>query len=173
MSEEPRGTESKAELELILLIVSDQPEATVSKLANIQSIGPFKLQTTPTLSLHDIYLDTTNHALDRKRINLRIRGIGDSYWITMKVRPRLISMKRHERQELEIPWSADSLKRIIGELGRKGVKLNLPDKIAEASSHVQVMRNMGLNVLQDRETERVPRNVIDNAGTGEVLAEMD
>src|SRR5215471_2252235 len=116
MSNNKERAESKSELELILLIVSADPDATISRLTRIESIGPYKITTKPTLSLHDIYLDTESHSLDRKRINLRIRGIGDTYWITMKVRPRLISMKRHERQELEIPWSADSLKRIIGEL---------------------------------------------------------
>jgi len=173
MSDKPGRVESKSELELILLIVSADPELTVSKLTMLESIGPYKLLAEPSRSLHDIYLDTTSHALGKKRINLRIRGVGDSHWITMKTSPGLFSRRRHERQEVEIPWSVDSLRKIVAELARKGIHLVLPKNLDETGSRLDIMKRMGLSVLQDRETERVPRNVIDSAGSGEILAELE
>ncbi len=173
MSEKPGRVESKSELELILLIVSSDPEATVSKLTRLDSIGPYKLLAEPVRSLHDIYLDTTNHALGKKRINLRIRGLGDSYLITMKTSPGLFSRRRHERQEVEIPWSEESLRKIVRELARKGIRLDLPEKLDENASRLDVMKSMGLTILQDRETERVPRNIIDSTVPSEILAELE
>ncbi len=167
------GVESKSELELILLIVSADPEVTVSKLTRLETIGPYKLLAERSLSLHDIYLDTTSHALGKKRINLRIRGIGDSYWITMKTSPGLFSRRRHERQEVEIPWSVDSLRKIVAELAGKGIHLGFPENLDETVSRLDIMKRMGLNILQDRETVRVPRTVIDTAASGEILAELE
>ncbi len=167
------GVESKSELELILLIVSTEPEATVAKLTRLESIGPYKLLAERSLSLHDMYLDTTSHALGKKRINLRIRGVGDSYWITMKTSPGLFSRRRHERREVEIPWSLDSLRKIVAELAGKGIHLGLPENLDETASRLDIMKRMGLNILQDRETVRVPRTVIDTAASGEILAELE
>ncbi len=167
------GVESKSELELILLIVSAEPEATVAKLTRLESIGSYKLLAERSLSLHDIYLDTTSHALGKKRINLRIRGIGDSYWITMKTSPGLFSRRRHERQEVEIPWSVDSLRKIVAELAGKGIHLGFPENLDETVSRLDIMKRMGLSILQDRETVRVPRTVIDTAASGEILAELE
>ncbi len=165
--------DSKPELELILLIVSEDPEATVSKLTSLESIGPYKLRREPSRSLHDVYVDTANHSLGKKRINLRIRGIGGSYWITMKTSPGIFSRRRHEREEVEIPWSVDSLRKIAAELARKGVRVNLPEKLDETESRLDILNRLGLSILQDRETERVPRSVIDNIGGGEILAELE
>ncbi len=165
--------ESKAELELILLIVSSDPRTVVSKLTKLEAIGPYKLLAKASQSLHDIYLDTETHALGKKRINLRIRGVGNNYWITMKTSPGLLSMKRHERQEIEIPWSMDSMKKIGEELARKGIKVNTPDRVDETTSRLEVMRSMGLSVLQDRETERVPRSIVESVAANEILAELE
>lgn len=173
LSDKPGRVESKPELELILLIVSSDPEATVSKLKRLESIGPYKLLAEPARLLHDIYLDTKDHALGRKRINLRIRGLGDSYWITMKTSPGLFSRRRHERQEVEIPWSSESLRSIAGELARKGVRLDLPEKLDETFSHLELMKRIGLSILQDRETERFPRNIIDSTVPSEILGELE
>ena len=174
MSDKPGTVESKSELELILMIVSSDPEATVSKLTELESIGPYMLQTEPLRSIHDIYLDTTNHALGKKRINLRLRRLGDSYWVTMKTSPGLFSRRRHERQEVEVPWSADSLKRIVTDLARRGIQLNLPENLHDSGSRLDIMKRMGLSILQDRETERIPRNVIDGrVGSRGMLAELE
>ena len=165
--------ESKPELELILLITSPDPESVITRVANKGSIGDYKLTAEPARILHDIYLDTPDHHLGSKRINLRVRGSGRSFWITMKVSPGLLTMRRHERLEIEIPWSSESLSQIVGIVAGKGVRLIAPSSLDPTMSQVDVMKRMGLQVLQDRKTERVPRNVLENDGQGEVLAELD
>ena len=91
----------------------------------------------------------------------------------MKISPGLLTRRRHERQEVEVPWSLESLNQIAGILSRKGVRLSVPSSLDPTMSQVDVMKQMGLQVLQDRETERVPRNVLENNGRGEVLAELE
>jgi hypothetical protein len=171
-SESARGFESKSELELILLVVSSDPGSVLSKITGLTSIGNYQLVANPTLSLHDIYVDTPDHSLGRKRINLRVRGNGDNYWLTMKVSKGLLARRRHERQEFEVPWSKVSLDQIAGELSRKGIDLKVPTKLTETVSQVEVMKSMGLEVLQDRETKRHPRDVIDRESSPGPMAEF-
>ncbi len=173
MPEKSGTLESKPELELILLIVSPDPQSTALRVASLSAIGEYRLVAEPTKTLHDIYLDTPDHLLSKKRVNLRVRGTGESYWITMKISPGLLSWRRHERQEVEVPWSLESLSQIAGELSRKGVSLTVPSELDETLSHVEMMKLMGLRVLQDRETERRPRNIVEGGGPTEVLAELE
>src|SRR6266700_4936142 len=173
MPEKSGTVESKPELELILLIVSPVPQSTALRVASLGAIVDYRLIAEPTKTLHDIYLDTPDHLLAKKRINLRIRGTGGNYWITMKISPGLLTRRRHERQEVEVPWSQESLRQIVGELSGKGVSLKVPREHDETLSQVEVMKLMGLHVSQDRETERSPRSIVDAGGPAEVLAELE
>jgi inorganic triphosphatase YgiF len=171
MPEENEPLESKPELELILLITSEDPRSTAARIARLESIGEYRLIAEPTRTLHDIYLETQDHILGKKRINLRIRGSGSDHWITMKISPGVFARRRHERQEVEVPWSYESLMRITEMLSRKGIRLKPPMSLEVSLSQVDVMKQMGLQVLQDRETERTIRNIVDS--TGEILAELE
>lgn len=165
--------QSKPELELVLLIVSDNPGSTAARIAKLESIDEYRLIPEPTKILHDIYLDTPDHNLGKKRINLRIRGSGGNYWITLKVSPGLFTRRRHERQEVEIPWSRESLSQITGMLVQRGVRLTMAPRLDLSLSQVDVMRQMGLQIVQDRETERTPRNIVEAKNESEVLAELE
>jgi hypothetical protein len=90
----------------------------------------------------------------------------------MKVSKGLLARKRHERQEFEVPWSKASLDQIARELSRKGIDLRVPTNFSETLSQVEVMKSMGLQVLQDRQTERHPRDVVDQKGSQSALAEL-
>ncbi len=166
------AVEPKPELELILMIVSQDPRSTALKVSNFTSIGEYGLVSDATRTLHDIYLDTSDRLLGKKRINLRVRGSRGSYLITMKVNPGLLTLRRHERQEIEVPWSQASLGQVTGEVARKGVRLTPPRELDGTLSPVEVMKSMGLQVLQDRETQRSPRNIVEGEGPGRVLAEL-
>ncbi len=173
MSKTTPTSEPRAELEIILMIVSGDPGSTVRKVSSLTSVGDYGLIAQPARTLHDIYVDTPDRSLGRKRINLRVRGSEGQYWLTMKVSPGLFSRNRHEREELEIPWSEASLSQINGELDGKGVKLRLPAPGVEKLPPVGVMQSMGLQILQDRETEREARNIIEPQASSEILAELD
>lgn len=163
---------SKTELEFVLMIVSENPQSTTLKVASLTHIGSYHLILHPPRTLHDIYFDTPDRQLGQKRINLRVRGAEGNYSITMKISPRRLSWKRHERQETEIPWAEESLSHVTGELERRGVRLKPRKAMDEHTSHVDVMRSMGLGVLQDRETQRNTRDIVGSNGSIEILAEL-
>jgi len=162
----------KAELELVLMIVSDDPQSTLMKVANLTSIDGYQLVTHSPMNVHDIYLDTPDSLLSRKRLNLRIRGIGEDFFITLKVNPGLISWRRHERREFEVPWSQTSLQQIRDELERRGIKLAPLGPLTENLPRVETMKLLGLRVLQDRETHREARDIVEGNASREVLAEL-
>jgi inorganic triphosphatase YgiF len=162
---------SSVELELVLMIVSNDPASTLLRISNLTSLADQALVARPTRTLHDIYLDTTDHQLGRERINLRLRGTDGNFWITMKVFPGKFSWKRNERQEVEVPWSRESLGRVARDLEGRGVQMKQP-QMTETSSQMDVLRSMGLQVQQDRETERNIREIVEG-GSGQVLAELD
>ena len=162
----------KAELELVLMIVSDDPQSTLMKVANLTSIDGYQLVTHSPMNVHDIYLDTPDSLLSRKRLNLRIRGIGEDFFITLKVNPGLISWRRHERREFEVPWSQGSLQQIRDELERRGIKLAPLGPLTENMPRVETMKLLGLRVLQDRETHREARDIVEGNASREVLAEL-
>ncbi len=164
--------EPKAELELVLMIVSDDPQFTLTKVANLTSIDGYQLVTHSPMNVHDIYLDTPDSLLSRKRLNLRVRGIGEDFFITLKVNPGPFSWRRHERREFESPWSLTSLQQIRDELGRGGIRLAPLGPLTENLPHVEAMRSLGLRVLQDRETRREARDIVEGNDSREVLAEL-
>ncbi len=172
MPESNTAFESRPELELVLMIVSQDPRSTALQVSNLTSLAEYVLVPDVGRTLHDIYLDTPNRLLGRKRINLRIRGSEGSYWVTMKVSPGLLTLKRHEREEIEVPWSQASLNQIVERMSQKGIRLKLPGELDGTLSQVEVMKSMGLEVLQDRDTQRTPRNVVESEDSGKVLAEL-
>ena len=163
--------ESHVELELVLMIVSNNPASIALRISELTSLADQPLVARPTRTLHDIYLDTTDRELGRKRINLRLRGTDGDFWITMKVFPGRFSWKRSERQEVEVPWSRESLGKVAADLERRGVRMKQP-QMTDMFSHLDVLRSMGLQVQQDRETERNVREIVE-VGSGQVLAEFD
>src|SRR2546428_2412233 len=74
--------------------------------------------------------------------------------------------------EIEVPWSQESLARILGELAKRGVRLKKVE-VNRESSPLQVLLSIGLRVLQDRETWRSVRDVVGNDSSSEILAELD
>ena len=162
----------RAELEIILIIVSKDPCSSARKIASLSSVADYQLISHPAKVLHDIYVDMPDRLLGKKRINLRVRSSEGKYWITLKVSPGMLSRRRHKREEVEIPWSEASLAHIRKELERKGVRLRPPISVVETVLPVEVMQSMGLQILQDRETEREARDIIEPQAPSEILAEL-
>jgi len=163
---------TNVELEMVLMMVSGNPESTAQRISGITSLAGYQFISRPSRTLRDVYLDTLDRELGSKRINLRIRGIDGEFWLTMKIFPRRLSWKRRERLEIEVPWSQESLARILGELAKRGVRLKKVE-VNRESSPLQVLLSIGLRVLQDRETWRSVRDVVGNDSSSEILAELD
>lgn len=172
MPEPARLLKSQRELELVLVIRSADPASTVRRIAALGSVRGYFLKAGPARKIHDAYFDTPEGSLGSTRMNLRIREEEGNYWVTWKRSPGPLGWKRNERRELELPWSRESLYRIISELARSKVMLQQPGHF-DVSHPVEAMKSTGLRVLQDRETGRLVRKIVGSAdGSGEILAEL-
>ncbi len=153
------------------MIVSEDPRVVAQKVTMLDSIAGYRLSRQPSVAMHDVYFDTSDGRLKKRRINLRVRHQDSGYSLTMKQNPGPFTWRRNERQELEVPWSQGSLKRILEELTSQGIKLTGPVLTGE-SNPVEVVKSTGLLVAQDRETRREASNVLPERGEQLPLAEL-
>ncbi len=163
---------SKPELELVLVIRSADPLDTIGRVVGLASVGRYGLLPKEGRKIHDVYFDTEDGLLRRRRTNLRIREVAGEYWITLKQSAGRFSWRRDEREEFELPWSRDLLKKISRELEKRGVRLKEVNT-GDSPMPGDVLRTGGLTVLQDRHTQREVRDIVDRKdGMGAVLAEL-
>lgn len=159
----------RRELELVLMVNARDPEATLDRVAGLSSVRGYELRAGPVKTIRDVYFDTLDGLLWKKKMNLRIRETGSDYWITWKRDPGLLgSLGRNERLEIELPWSEDALSAVLRRLEVSGVRTGRTRNFS-LRNPVQTMKSAGLVVLQDRETNRLVRDVASAEG---VLAEL-
>src|SRR2546427_12448600 len=104
------------EIESILLILSDHPQYIGRKIAEKTSIGDYRLVGEKTKLLSDTCFDTPNHFLSHRKLNLRIRMYNQVRWITMKTHPRRTLWGGMVRTEMEVPWSHETIEKVVSEL---------------------------------------------------------
>ena len=136
------------------------------------SVAGYGLLARDGMRIHDVYFDTPDGSLAWRKMNLRVREAGGSYWVTWKRGQSLLGLwrRRNERRELELSWSQESVSAVRAELEREGVKLQQP-RTLDLSDPVETMKSLGLVVLQDRETDRQVRDIALAGGEG-VVAEL-
>jgi hypothetical protein len=162
---------SKVEKEIVLMVDSIDPKATIQRVSKLDSLRGYSLRPAASFQFHDIYFETASGSLRRKKINLRIRKGKDGWLIAMKRSPGLLQWKRNERAELELVWSYESLDRILAELLAKGITLSARQHL-DMTNPVETLKSIGLLILQDRETERNTKNVSLTPEGGADLAEL-
>src|SRR5438552_258013 len=162
---------SKVEKEIVLIVKSTDPKATIQRVSTLHSLNGYSLRPAGSFRFHDIYFETASGSLGRKRINLRIRKGEVAWLITMKRSPGLLQWKRNERAELELAWSHESMDRILAELSAKGIRLSAHQHL-DIADPVETMKSIGLQILQDRETERHTKYVTSTLDAGAELAEL-
>ncbi len=159
---------SKPEVEVVLMIISADQEATAEEAAGLTSVESFELRSKGRKRIHDVYFDTDDGRLRGKRVNLRVRFVEGERAITLKRSPGRFDWRRDERQELELPWSQESLRNVASELKDLGIR----GAIHFEPDPVETMKGLGLMVLQDRETDRRLRDVVLADRPAGVLAEL-
>lgn len=160
-----------SELEAALIIRSDAPRRLAEQISALTSIAGYRLHHEPPQPIRDLYFDTRERALAAKRVALRVRTIGQLHLLTVKGPSRRTEWGAAERLELEQPWSVEALDKTVATLRRAGV--TLPRAANPTAAPIEVLRALGLDVVQDRETQRQPRSVTrpdDPRGTA--LAEL-
>jgi inorganic triphosphatase YgiF len=161
------------EIEATLIIRSENPQAVVSQIAGLTSIGNYRLLPQDPKTIHDLYFDTPNGALRTHELALRVRAIGAAHWITLKGPSRPTDWGGMERLEIEAPWSRDTLTNVVRELANRGIELMEKRQGFDRAHPLEVMSGLGLIVIQDRETHRQIRNIVSvGAERSAVLAEL-
>jgi hypothetical protein len=168
------------EVEDSLIICSNDPQNTSQEIARQISAWKFvnnKYLLIPQTGkkLHDLYFDTPNQNLQARRISVRVRDTSSAQTITVKIpsSQNTTKMTRFDN-EIERPWSEDGLLFIVRVLRDNKIKLTCTDQNLDVNRDVRdVMRNLGLEVIQDRYTQREIRSIVKNNNMNQVLAELD
>ena len=153
MSEQPR------EVEGVLLVRADDQDAAGGRVAALEAVGRFDLRARPPQRIRDTYLDTGDGALSAARVAFRVRELDGRPLLTLKADP-VRSGLAAERLELEAPWSAEALRAVLEELGRRGIELVDPPGGAGAGEPLADLSGLGLHPTLVRDTTRTPRDVL-------------
>jgi len=149
------------EIEVTLLICTNNPLVIAQQVADLTSLATYQLQFKESQIIHDIYLDTKVHALQNKKLTLRLREINSTRWITLKMPAHVINMDYGtQRFEMEYLWSKNSLTKIINALIDRNIPIlsSFPD--LNQIHPLDIMKTLGLEIIQDRENFRKRRDII-------------
>ena len=146
------------EHEVALLIAADDAPQVAAAIARATHLAGYNLVSAEDEQLHDVMFDTAEHALRAQGFAFRTRTRNGSRLITLKGAPRADEHGGVSRLEIELPWSADSLRRVAAELARAHIKLSLPDALGDARP-ADTLRAAGLLPIQDRRTRRQVREI--------------
>jgi inorganic triphosphatase YgiF len=149
------------ETEGALVVRAERPAEVLAQIATLSSIGRWALEPRPPQAIEDVYFDDERRSLGRRRIALRIRRVDAVVLLTMKS-PLGREGGVTTRTEVEAPWSADALRRVVAEL-------DLGSAGAWAPSPEPALRELGLAPVQRRTTARERRAVV---GDGREIAEL-
>ena len=159
-----------SEVEVVLIIKRDF-DAVLNQLTSLRSILDYRLEPGPPKTIRDIYFDTADGLLRKRETNVRIREIGDAFFISTKWGAKRTLKGATLRKEVEVPWSERALRGLIKnlklELGR-----GLPLLQFSEATPIESMEAIGLHMIQDRETKREVRNISSGLKPTLVLAEL-
>jgi hypothetical protein len=161
MSDAPR------EVEGVLVISADDPEAVAGRLAALEAVDRFDLLARDPQRILDLSLDTGDGALAAARVTLRVRELDGRHLLTLKADARRAELAA-ERLELEAPWSPGALRAALEELRRRGVQVPhpAPEPGQGAGDPLAVLAGIGLHQTQARATTRTPRDVVERGRPG-------
>src|SRR5207249_11683427 len=86
------------------MVRSLNPASVMEKISELTSLGDYRLVRKGIENLRDLYFDTPDNSLSRRRLNLRLRYLGSLARITLKQSPGLLTRNRNERRETELEW---------------------------------------------------------------------
>ena len=163
---------SNVEIEATLAICSAKPALVADEIADLTTIGPYRLRPRPELAICDVYLDRADHALRTHGFSIRVRNVDGSQMITLKGRPKKVVGGGRRREEIEMVWSEDALNSIMVRVADGGLRLMPPSDVFEWHDPLAVLSGMGFLAEQTRNTRRRPRDVTGSEDSATVLAEL-
>ncbi|MFX0208335.1 MAG: CYTH domain-containing protein [Candidatus Hodarchaeota archaeon] len=149
------------EIEATLLICTDKPLVLAQQVADLTSLATYQLQFKEFHNIHDFYFDTQEHALQSKKLTLRLREINSKSLITLKMPAHVINMDYGtQRSEMEYLWSKKALTKIINALNDQKIPIlsSFPDM--NEIHPLEIIKTLGLEIIQDRENFRKRRDIV-------------
>jgi inorganic triphosphatase YgiF len=149
------------EREAKLVITAARPDTVADAIGALTRLGDRALVAGPTVTIRDVYLDTSGGALRARRDSLRVREQDGRAFLTLKGPAREVEPGVMERDELETAWSAEAYARCLEILAQRGVELR---RVPMGADPVATLLESGLVRIQERRTQRRLRYA-DAAGT--------
>lgn len=167
----------RLETESTLLICSENPEDISRRVTELETLAGFYLLPRCSVSIHDLYFDTTDRALQTIRASLRLRTVNSRILITLKGAPLPTASASVTRHEFEDHWSNQALTTIVDAcncmLAHTAIKGPRDAMNNQASKPADFLQDIGLQVIQDRRTYRQLRGIAPTPhATSLVLAEL-
>jgi inorganic triphosphatase YgiF len=155
---QPKAQEQETEAALVLC--TEDPLGVTRHISSLSEIASYQLLFRPPDTIHDLYLDTGKHELQAKKLALRVREVGERRQITLKGPGRATDWGGEARLEIEAPWSHKAVDRVVKELADR--QIHLPAKVSQfdQADPLVTLARLGLEVSQDRVTQRQPRDVV-------------
>ena len=160
------------EIEVKLLITAQDPVVFLKGIARKSAVLNFQLIKHGRRHIRDIYLDTSAFKLKNQRLALRLRKQNSQYFLTLKGKTKIRDWGGVERLEVELPWSASSLRKINKILTENNAPLNLTNNLTGIRNPLEYLPHSNLKIIQDRKTSRLIRAVILPHHPNNILAEL-
>lgn len=148
------------EIEAKLLIVSRNAAKLADEIAGLRRLGRYLLIPRAVEGLRDTYWDVADGQLGEQRVALRLRQIDGRTLITLKGPSGEVAGGVAARMELEEPWSAAAYATIRRCLADYGLWPSAASSAPPSGDPFVALRAAGLVIVQDRETDRRPRDLV-------------
>jgi inorganic triphosphatase YgiF len=151
----------KYETETKFIIIHKNPETIVNELTSLRQLNKFSLIRGEDQQIKDIYFDTRDAFLQKRKLALRFRMLNQQRLITLKGKTRIQYDGAIQRLEIEKNWSQAALAEITGILREEGLDINWNPQDFSLEEPSICLQKMNLNSFHERRTQRIIRWIVD------------
>ena len=145
------------EKEITLVAYNESAETISNHISKLNNISKYLLAAVKVEDIVDVSFDTSDKNLFQKHMSLRIRKINGRCLFTLKSNPVFDMSGTVKRDELELEWKPDSFDDLVDALIASGIKI--PCNYAFDFDWYKSMSSLGMNVLQERHTKRLAKEI--------------
>ena len=145
------------EKEITLVAYNESAETISNQISRLNNISKYLLAEAKVQDIVDVSFDTSDKNLFQNHMSLRIRKINGRCLFTLKSNPVFDMSGTVKRDELELEWKPDSFDDLVDALIASGIKF--PCNYAFDFDWYKSMNSLGMNVLQERHTKRLAKEI--------------